>query len=113
MENGEYETGSVQVKGDAVSSKSGLKAGSPVRYISFAPGFNTPGEGGFDGNTIMYVLIIGFGAFMIMLGVRKKKPAKTHAQRSREYRAVKAAHTDGSLARYGIMFFIAVYPPVF
>ena len=89
--SGEYETGSVQVKGDAVSSKSGLKVGSPVRYLEFAPRFNTPGEGGFDGSTIMYLLLIGFGVFMITLGVRKDKPSKTPARRSREYRASKTA----------------------
>ena len=88
--SGEYETGSVTVKGDAISSKSGLRVGSPVHYLAFAPQFNTPGEGMFDGSTIMYVLLIGVGVFMITLGIRKEKPSKTPAQRSREYRAAKA-----------------------
>ncbi|MCL1875374.1 MAG: zinc ribbon domain-containing protein [Synergistaceae bacterium] len=89
--NGEYETGSVTVKGDAISSKSRLRAGSPVRYLAFAPGFNVPGEGGFDVSTIMYVFCIAFGVFMIALGARKSKPPKTPSQRSREYRSAKAA----------------------
>jgi len=76
MENGGYYTGSVQVKGDAISPQSGLKAGGAVRYIAFAPKFNTPGEGGLNGNFIMYVLFIGFGVFMIALGLRKEKPKK-------------------------------------
>ena len=91
MKNGEYETGSVTVRGDAVSSNSGLRVGSPVRYLVFYPGFNTPGEGGLDGNTVMWIAMIGFGVFMISLGARKDKPSKTPAQRSREYRAAKAA----------------------
>ena len=37
----------------------------------------------------MYAAMIGFGVFMISLGVRKEKPPKTPAQRSREYRAAK------------------------
>jgi len=89
MQNGKYETGSVQVKGDAVSSKSGLSTGSSVRYIVFAPSINSPGKGGMDGSTVMYVFCVGFGAWMIYLGVRKEKPAKTPAQRSREYQAAK------------------------
>ena len=74
MKNGELETGSVEVKGDAISSKSGLRAGSPIRYLAFYPGFNTPGEGEFDGSTMMYALVILFGVFMITLGARKEKP---------------------------------------
>jgi len=70
-QNGESHIGSVQVKGDAVSSKSGLRVGSSVRYLAFAPRFNTPGDGGFDSGTIMYLLLIGFGVFMIAIGVRK------------------------------------------
>ena len=93
MKNGEYETGSVTVRGDAVSSKSGLRVGSPVRYLVFYPGFNTPGDGSLDGSTVMWIAMIGFGAFMISLGARKEKPSKTPAQRSREYRAAKAAPT--------------------
>ena len=89
MKNGEIETGSVTVHGDAVSSKSGLRAGSPVRYLAFYPGFNTPGEGGLDGSTIIWIVAIAFGVFMITLGVRKPKPKKTPAQRSREYKAAK------------------------
>jgi hypothetical protein len=91
MKNGEIETGSVTVHGDAISSKSGLRAGSPVRYLAFYPGFNTPGEGGLDGTTVIWIVTIAFGVFMISLGVRKPKPAKTPAQRSREYKAAKAA----------------------
>ena len=90
MKNGKESTGSEQVKGDAVSAKSGLCAGSPVRYLAFVPGINSPGEGGFDSNTIMYVLCIGFGVFMIWLGARKPKPPKTPSRRSREYKAKKA-----------------------
>ena len=89
MKNGEYETGSEQVKGDAISSQSGLRVGSSVRYLVFAPRINSPGEGGMDGSTAMYVLCIGFGIWMIRLGARKPKPSKTAAQRSREYRAGK------------------------
>jgi len=70
---GDYHTGSVQIKGDAVSAKSGLRVGSPVRYLAFAPRFNTPGEGRFDGSTILYVLLIGFGVWMITLGARKSQ----------------------------------------
>jgi|GEM_PF-2419544 len=91
MKNGEIETGSVTVQGDAVSSKSGLRVGSPVRYLAFYPGFNTPGEGGLDGSTVIWIVTIAFGVFMISLGVRKPKPAKTPAQRSREYKVAKAA----------------------
>ena len=87
MKNGELETGSVTVQGDAISSKSRLRAGSPVRYLAFYPGFNTPGEGGFNGSTIMYALMIPFGVFMISLGLRKEKPAKTSARRGRVYRS--------------------------
>ena len=88
--SGKIETGSEEVKGDAVSAKSGLRVGSPVRYLAFAPGINSPGEGGFDSNTIMYVLCIGFGVFMIWLGAHKPKPPKTPSQRSREHKAAKA-----------------------
>ena len=95
-ENGEYETGSVTVKGNAVSSKSGLRAGSPVRYLAFAPGYNTPGEGGFDVSTIMYLLCIVFGVFMVALGARKGKTSKTPSQRSREYLSIKAANENKS-----------------
>ena len=91
MENGEIETGSIQVKGDAVSSKSGLRVGSPVRYLVLIPAYNTPGEGTLDGSTVMYLLCAAFGVFIFMLGVRKPKPNKTPAQCSREYRAAKAA----------------------
>ena len=70
MKNGEYETGSVTVIGDAVSSKSGLRVGSPVRYLAFYPGFNTPGEGGLDGSTVIWLMTAAFGVFMISLGVR-------------------------------------------
>ena len=86
--NGEYKTGSVTVKGDAVSSKSGLRVGSPIRYFAFAPQFNTPGKGRFDSSTIIYVLMIGLGVFLIMLGVRKKKPLKTPATKSRNITAM-------------------------
>ena len=89
MKNGDIETGSIQVRGDAVSNKSGLKVGSPIRYLAFYPGFNTPGEGGIDGSTAMFILCIGFGAWMIWMGAKKPKPTKTPAQRSREYRAAK------------------------
>jgi len=75
--NGEYQTGSITVKGDAISSKSGLRAGSPVRYLAFAPTINTPGKGMFDGSTLLYLLMIGFGVFMIRLGFRKAPPKKT------------------------------------
>jgi len=71
-ESGEYETGSVTVNGDAVSSKSGLRVGSPVRYLAFAPRFNRPGEGRLDGTTFMYLLTAAFGVYMVTLGVRKK-----------------------------------------
>ena len=91
MKNGEIETGSTTVHGDAVSSKSGLRVGSPIRYLAVYPGFNTPGDGGLDGSTVVWVLMIGFGIFMIWLGARKPKPSKTPAQRSREYKAAKAA----------------------
>jgi hypothetical protein len=94
MKNGEYETGSVTVNGDAVSSKSGLRAGSPVRYLAFYPGFNTPGGGGFDVSTMMYVLCVGIGVLLIWFGVRKETEAKTPSQRSREYRAAKAAEDN-------------------
>jgi len=96
--SGEYMTGSMTTQGDAISSKSGLRAGSPVRYLAFAPKFNTPGEGMFDGSTIMYVLLAAFGVFMITLGVRKEKPSKTPAQRSGEYRAARAARENQSPA---------------
>ena len=96
MKNGELETGSVTVQGDAISSKSGLRAGSSIRYLAFYPRFNTPGEGGFDGNTIMYALLILFGVWMITLGVRKEKPPKTPVQRSREYRAAKTTKENQS-----------------
>ena len=89
MENGEIGTGSITVIGSAISAKSGLTAGSPVRYLAFAPRINNPGAGGFGGSTIMYAAMIGFGVFLISLGVRKEKPPKTPAQRSREYRAAK------------------------
>ena len=89
MENGEIETGSVTVHGDAISSKSELRVGSPIRYLAFYPGYNTPGEGKLDGSTVMFLLTTGFGVFMITLGVRKPKPKKTPAQRSREYQAAK------------------------
>ena len=89
MENGEIENGSVQVKGDAISSKSGLKVGSPIRYLALYTVYNAPGEGELDGSTIMFLLLAGFGVFMIRLGVRKEKPSKTPAQRSREYQAKK------------------------
>ena len=91
MQNGEYETGSIQIKGDAISSKSGLRVGSPIRYLVFIPAYNTPGEGKLDGSTIMYVLVAVFGVWMITLGMRKEKSSKTPAQRSREYRATKTA----------------------
>ena len=91
MRNGEYETGSVKVIGDAVSSKSGLRVGSTVRYLAVYPRFNTPGSGGLDGSTFMWIVVIGFGVFLIVLGARKPKPQKTPAQRSREYKAEKAA----------------------
>jgi len=91
MANGEFETGSIQVKGDAISSKSGLRIGSPVRYLVFIPAYNTPGEGTLGGSTIMFPLTAAFGVWMITLGVRKGKPPKTPAQRSREYREAKAA----------------------
>ena len=91
MENGKIETGSVQVNGDAVSSKTGLRAGSPVRYLAFYPGFNTPGEGGLDGSTVIWIALVIFGVFVIMLGAKKPKPAKTPAKRSREYKAAKEA----------------------
>ena len=91
MKNGETATGSATVHGDAISSKSGLHAGSPVRYLAFYPSFNTPGDGGLDGSTVIWIVIIGFGVFMISLGARKPKPSKTPAQRSREYKAAKAA----------------------
>ena len=91
MKNGEYKTGSVTVIGDAVSSKSGLRAGSPIRYLAFYPSFNTPGKGGLDASTAMWIAAIGFGVLLIVLGARKPKPAKTPAQRSREYKEAKAA----------------------
>ena len=94
MENGKIDTGSVTVTGDAVSSKSGIHVGSPIRYLAFYPGYNTPGEGKFDLSTIMFLLTAAFGVFMISLGVRKPKPSKTPAQRSREYRAAKAAQEN-------------------
>ena len=92
MENGGYATGSVTTKGGAISSKSGLRVGSPVRYLAFAPKVNTPGEGVFDVSTILYVLLAAFGGFLITLGVwkEKPKPSKTPAQRSREYRQQRA-----------------------
>jgi len=74
--SGQYETGSVTVKGDAISSKSGLRAGSPVRYLAFAPRINNPGRGGFDGNMILYVFLIGLGVVFIVLGAREGKPSK-------------------------------------
>ena len=91
MNDGGIETGSVTVHGDAISSKSGLRIGSPVRYLAFYPGFNTPGEGGLDRTTFIWMGIIAFGVFMIRFGAEKPKPTKTPAQRSRAYRAAKAA----------------------
>ena len=96
MRNGEYETGSTTVIGDAVSSKSGLRAGSPIRYLAIYPGFNTPGYGGLDGSTVMWIAVIVFGVFLIVLGARNPKPQKTPAQRSREYKAAKAAKENPS-----------------
>ena len=94
MENGEIETGSVTVHGDAISPKSGLRVGSPIRYLAFYPGFNTPGEGGLDGSTVIWIVTAAFGVFMITLGVRKEKPSKTPSQRSREYHAAKASREN-------------------
>ena len=87
---GALQTGSMTATGDAVSAKSGLRPGSPVRYLAFAPRFNAPGSGGFDGNTLMYVGFIGLGVLLIVFGAKKEKPPKTPAQRSREYQAAKA-----------------------
>jgi hypothetical protein len=84
--NGEIETGSVQVVGDAISSKSGIRAGSPVRYIAFKPEWNRPGSVGIDWSGVAYLV---FGVPILILGVKKPKPKKTPAQKSREYRAAK------------------------
>jgi hypothetical protein len=69
--NGEITTGSVQVVGDAISSKSGIRTGSPVRYFAFKPGWNSPGSEGFNGAGVAY---LAAGIFILTLGVRKPKP---------------------------------------
>jgi len=80
-QSGEYVTGSVTVNGDAISSKSKLKAGDPVRYLAFAPNFNTPGNGMLDGGVFWYLLPAGFGVFMIVLGIRSGKPREKRPRR--------------------------------
>ena len=50
----------------------------------FAPSLNAPGTGGFDGNTIMYVCCIGFGVFLIWLGVHKPKEKKKRVRKASE-----------------------------
>ena len=82
-ESGELETGSVTVKGDAISAKSGLRVGSHIRYLAFAPRFNRPGEGKFDGASLFYLFLTAFGVFMIILGVRKEIPGKKSAKHRR------------------------------
>jgi hypothetical protein len=89
--DGKYETGSITAVGDAVSSKSGLRVGSPVRYFTLIPAYNTPGEGLYDNNAYMFLLVTAVGVWMVTLGARKGKPSKTPAQRSREYQAAKTS----------------------
>ena len=85
---GEIATGFVEVRGDAISSKSGLHVGSPVRYFAFYPSWNQPGSAGID---IHFggVVFLAVGVFMLTLAVKKPKPKKTPAQRSRAYQAAK------------------------
>ena len=77
MKNGEIDTGSVTVNGDAISLKYGLWVGSPVHYLAFFSDINTLGEGWVDGSTVIWSVMIGFGMFIITLGVREPKPKKT------------------------------------
>jgi len=89
--DGKLETGSITAVGDAVSSKSGLRVGSPVRYFTLIPAYNTPGESLYDNNAYMFLLVTAVGVWMVTLGARKGKPSKTPAQRSREYQSTQAA----------------------
>ena len=73
-ENGEIETGSVRVRGNDYSSKSGLRPGSPIRYLPFYPGYNTPGDGKFNVSTFLWLLTAAIGAWLISLGAKKGKP---------------------------------------